>query len=260
MGESSLKCFGVGDGWPCADRHHSSTFYQLGPAGLLIDCGEPISSSLQRSGLAPDCFDALLLSHLHSDHLGGLFMLLQGLWLEKRTKPLPFHLPAEGIEPIRQMLRACYLFDEFLSFGLEFHPLVAGQPIVVAGARVTPFATTHLDATRNRFQSKYPQAFAAFGFVLEAEGRRVIHSADLGAPEDLTPLLDEPVDLLVCELAHFAPKALFGFLRGRPVRRLVLTHLARHHWENLETARQLATRLLGDLPVSFARDGEEFQF
>jgi hypothetical protein len=53
--------------------------------------------------------------------------------------------------------------------------------------------------------------------LLESGDKRVAHSGDLGEPEDLEPLLKKPVDLLVCELAHFSPEAIFSYLSGRPV-------------------------------------------
>src|ERR1051325_11930468 len=40
MAEFSLTCFGVGDGWPCADRKHAAFLYRFGHATILIDCGE----------------------------------------------------------------------------------------------------------------------------------------------------------------------------------------------------------------------------
>ena len=34
---------------------------------------------------------------LHADHIGGFFMLMQALWLERRRKPLPVYLPPAGM-------------------------------------------------------------------------------------------------------------------------------------------------------------------
>lgn len=257
MHSFSLRCFGVGDGWPCADRGHSSFLYRFGKVALLIDCGESISSSYKASGLDYDTIDRIFISHLHCDHVGGFFMLMQGFWLEQRQKDLPVHLPAEGIEPIRQMLNASCIFDELYGFRLQFEPLKLEQPVVTHNVRVTPFRSSHLDSLRESFQKKYPQAFAAYCFLLESGKLRVGHSADIGAPEDLAPLLAKPLDLLVCELAHFKPEDLFRYLRGRPVKRVVFIHVARRYWENLEEVRALAEEILADIPFSFARDGEE---
>src|SRR5687767_5363315 len=126
MDEFSLKCFGVGDGIASAERNHSSYLYRLGAASVLIDCGEPVSRSFKASGLSYDAIDRIFLSHLHSDHVGGLFMLLQSFWLEPRKKELTIHLPNDAIEPVTRMLHAAYLFPEVLPFPLRFQPHLPG--------------------------------------------------------------------------------------------------------------------------------------
>lgn len=241
---------------PNADRNHSSYLYQFGETALLVDCGEPVSRSCRAAGIGSDTVDRLLLSHLHSDHFGGLFMLLQGLWLEKRRKPLPIHLPADGIQPIRQMLDLANLVPELLHFGVEMEPWEAGQPITQGKVRVTPYPTTHLESLRQQLQAKYPGQYAAYCFLLEHEGHRIGHSADLGAPSDLAPLLLHPLDLLVCELSHFTIPEICNYLRGRPIKKVLFTHLSRHCWEDFGGTRREVTRLLPGMNVVFAWDGD----
>ena len=240
----TLHCFGVGDGQACGDRNHSSYLYRLPGAALLFDCGEPVSRGFKASGLSYDAIDRIFLSHLHSDHVGGFFMLMQAFWLERRRKELVVHLPADAIEPLQRMLRAAYLFDELFQFRLRFEPLREGRGVAHGGVRVTPHRTTHLDGLRKTFQKKYPGDYAAYSFLIESEQQRIAHSADLGAPEDLEPLLREPLDLLVCELAHFAPARLFRYLAGREIERVVFIHVGRRHWAKLAETRRLAAKML----------------
>ena len=252
----SLKCFGVGDGAACPDRNHSSFLYKFSKASLLFDCGEPISGSFKASGLDYDSTDRIFISHLHADHIGGFFMLMQGFWLARRRKDLVIHIPEEGIQPVRQMLNASCIFEELIGFRLIYEPLKSEQVVEMNGIRVTPFLTTHLDALRKAFQAKYPQPFEAFCFLLEAGRLRIGHSADLGKPNDLDPLLQKPLDLLVCELAHFTPEDLFAYLQGKPIKRVVFIHLNRAYWEQLPAVRKLAAQMLPRLPHTFARDLE----
>ncbi len=260
MGEFSLKCFGVGDGWPCADRNHSSFLYRFGKTALLMDCGEGLSSRFKATGLSYDTIDALFISHLHSDHFAGFFMLMQGFWLEKRRKDLPVFLPADGVKPFGQLLKAAMLFPELLRFLLRLQALRAGKAVLANAVRVTPFPTSHLERLRRTFQKKHPQRFAAYCFLIEAGNVRIGHSADLGRPQDLAPLLRHPLDLLVCELAHFQPAALFRYLNGRDLGRIIFVHLGRHHWEHLDETRRLARKMLPGIPFTFARDNQEFHF
>jgi ribonuclease BN (tRNA processing enzyme) len=260
MSGFSVKCFGVGDGWPCVDRHHAAFWYRLGNISLLLDCGEPVGDSLASGGVAPDAIDSVFLSHLHSDHVGGLPMLLQGWWLKRRNKKLTIHMPAEGVRPVSQMLKASYLFPELFRFRLSFEELRVGRSVDVKGVRVTPYSTSHLDGLKRRFGGKYRQGFKAYCFLIETGRRRIGHSADLGRPEDLEPLLKQPLDLLVCELAHFTPAELFRYLEGRDIRRIVFVHLAARHWKKLGALRLLAVKMLPGIDCRFASDAQQFSF
>ena len=256
MSRFSISCFGVGDGWASADRNHSSFLYQVGNTTLLIDCGEPASRSFRATGLPYDALDGLLLSHLHSDHFGGFLMLMQTFWLENRRRALPIHMPADAVEPVQQLLKSVYLFPELMSFERNLIALRPSEPFTVGELRVTAFPTTHLEQLRRRFQTQYPGDYQAFCFLIEMNGVRLAHSCDIGAPQDLEPLLREPVDTLVCELAHFPAEALFEFLKGREIRQLILVHLSRDLWGRRDSLLKEAQRALPKVSVTIARDGD----
>jgi ribonuclease Z len=260
MHQSSLTCFGVGDGFPCADRNHASFLYRLRNSSVLIDCGESVDSCYQSSGLSYDVFDSILISHLHADHIAGLFMLIQGCWLEGRRKPLKIYLPGSAIPAVRAMLAASFLFQELFKFRLDLLPLKPGRAMAVRDLRITPFQTTHLDRARGQFQKKYGNIFESFSFLLERGRLRVGHSADLGRPEDLDPLFSEPLDLLVCEMAHFSPEEILSYLALQSVRRVVFVHLARPYWAKLPQLRRLAAKRMPHIPHTFARDGAVIPF
>jgi ribonuclease BN (tRNA processing enzyme) len=256
MERLDLTCFGTADGMPCADRNNSAYLYQLGRAWILLDCGEPLCRSYKDAGLSFNRLDSLVLSHLHADHLGGLFMFVQGLWLEKRRRALTLHLPADGIQPIRDLLEAGCLCEEILPFRLELAPLGDRQSFAVMGTRVTPFLNTHLEGLKRRLQPKHALRFESFSFLLETNHFRVAHSADIGEVADLEPLVEKPLDLLVCEMSHFRPEALCEYLQGRPVRSLALVHFGRPQWKRLEQIRKLVRRHLPNLPALYPKDGQ----
>jgi ribonuclease BN (tRNA processing enzyme) len=251
----SLTCLGVGDGWSCADRNHAAFLYRFGATTLLLDCGEPVDRNLTAGGVDYNSIDGIFLSHLHSDHIGGFFMLMQGFWLQGRRRDLPVHLTGGAIKPLQSMLQALYLFDGRLNFRTRFVAHKAGRSVRVRNVQVTPFPTSHLDGLRMKFEKKFPVDFSAFCFLLQSSGLRIGHSGDLGRPEDLEPLLQRPLDLLVCELAHFQPQDLFLYLRGRAIKRIVFVHLARAYWEDLGKTRRLAAKMLPEIPQTFAHDG-----
>lgn len=261
MKTNFLRCIGVGDGWPCADRGHAAFLYRFSEVTVLIDSGEPISGLLDSADVGPDEIDSVLITHLHMDHVGGLFMLLQGLWLEGRTKPLSVYMPEEGIEPVRAMLRAGYLFDELLKFDLKFLPVKARQSIWVGNSvRVTPLETSHLAGLKKRFGGGNSPGFDAFCFLIESGQKRVVHSGDVGNVADLESLVGKPVDVLVCELAHVRLEELGELLKERQVKQVVLVHLPESMWRDLPETRRCAEKALGKTKFVIPTGGEQIEF
>ena len=55
---------------PRDKRYRSSVFVEYGGLGILVDCGPDFRSQALRSGITH--IDAILLTHNHTDHIGGL--------------------------------------------------------------------------------------------------------------------------------------------------------------------------------------------
>lgn len=265
----SLTFLGTGGGLPMDDRFHSSILLET-PTGrrYLLDAGEPCSQRLKALGVAFDSIDAVLLSHGHSDHTGGLPMFLQGAWLEPRTRPLPIFLPGELIAPLRAWLEASYLPDKLLGFPVEWHAWETDAPATLAdGLRVHVNPTTHLNGLRRLIDPKATHRFKPYSLDLAWPGPgnacRLVYSADLGRPEDLDALLGggQATDVLICELAHFTPAALFAYLADKTVNVLLLNHLTA---ESGAHSGEITAQAVRDLPrvreVRVMRDGERVEF
>jgi ribonuclease BN (tRNA processing enzyme) len=238
-------------GFPVPGRGHSSLLLSMSDKSILIDSGEPCSRSLIEAGISLNQIEAVLLTHGHADHTGGLPMLIQSLWLSHRTKPLNIFLPEELSKPLQQWLNAIYLGPDFIPFELRFVVWETQQLFEVCGLQIRPRETRHLQSLSRKFGNG---RFKSYSLQVEHSDFRIVFSGDLGSPTDLGVQLSNPVDLLVSELAHFPPSELFRFLGTQRVRKLLLTHLAPELGGHEESIVREARNELPEMVVQFAND------
>jgi len=99
---------------------------------VLIDCGGSPLHKLAQLGVESEVVHAVLLTHRHADHVYGLPMLVQGLWLGGREDPLPIYGPAETLDVARSLLDLFSLAERPDMFTLEWHavPLREGRRVL----------------------------------------------------------------------------------------------------------------------------------
>jgi ribonuclease BN (tRNA processing enzyme) len=238
-------------GVPVPGRGHSSFLLATEEFRILVDAGEPCSRTLAEIEFDLRSFDAIFLTHGHSDHTGGLPMLIQAAWLSDRTEPLNIFLPAELSEPLKAWLNASYLGPDIVPFEIVFVPWESQACFEFHGLKVHPAPTTHL-ATLNR--SSIPNRFKAYSLRIEHPDFRIVFSGDLGSPNDLQGQLSEHIDLLITEVAHFPPAELFRFLSTKSIDRVVLTHLPKKWTGKEEILLKSAREALPAKRVTIASD------
>ena len=78
-----------------------------GNTAILIDCGTGVLANLMGVG-ALDRLDAVILSHLHYDHMSDMLPMQYALQFNPRRHPLPVYAP-EAPEQVRALLDcSCY--------------------------------------------------------------------------------------------------------------------------------------------------------
>lgn len=255
----SVTFLGTGPGSVVPERGHASIFLEASDTFLLLDAGEPCSQRLAELGVHLPEIDAVWITHGHSDHIGGLPMFLQGSTIAGRTAGLPLGLPRHLIQPLQSWLRAVFIAPEsLLRFPLETFAWASGTPVTFGNLVVTPHPSTHLARTVAQFNDPSIEAFL---FEIVSPDRRLVYSGDLGTPRDLAPVIERPMDLLICELAHFSVDELIETLKPAKIRTLCLTHLAGELEESRESIKyRCEDELPGVDAVYLPADGERIDF
>lgn len=83
----------------------------------MIDCGEGTQIRMRKFRVNPTRIHHIFISHLHGDHVFGLFGLLSSMGMMGRTAAVDLY----GPENLRKMVESHLLFFGPPAFGLRFH-------------------------------------------------------------------------------------------------------------------------------------------
>lgn len=233
------------------DAQHDTIGLALcGPGwAVLIDCGGSTLHKLARFGVDLDEVRGVILTHRHADHLYGLPMLVQGLWLGGREAPLPIYGPSQALDVAQDLLELFDLAERDDMFRLEWHsvpPRARRRVLEVEPVRISAAPVVHGSVET-----------LALCFDNTATGRTIVYSADTEPCQTLIQLA-EGADLLIHEATgtlpgHSSPAGAAEVAAEAGVERLVLIHYP-VRGVNLETWRRGAAEFPGR--VELAEDGD----
>jgi ribonuclease BN (tRNA processing enzyme) len=193
-----LTVLGSASGLTTPGLHHAAVAAETRDGRLLLDCGEGAAEQLIRHGLDRDALDGVAISHLHPDHAAGVFMVVQMLLIQRRTKPLTIFAP-ERPKELESVFDLFYTFPGRLPFELRILPMEA---LPLAFQTVTPIVSDHLENYRSFIvEHKKTNPMTAWSFRIDENGRRAIYTSDLRTVTQLRLHLSG-TDLLLIDGQH----------------------------------------------------------
>ena len=176
----------VGSGSPLPDRRRGNPCAAVIAGGrvYVVDAGERCAETLSRMALPANRIAAVLLTHFHSDHIGGLGTLNLQRWVaDAASAPLRVLGPG-GVERVVGGFNEAYALDRGYRtghHGAEVAPpsgssMVAEPFTVPAGAARVVLEEDGLRVTA--FTVEHPPIEPAVGYRFDYAGRSVVVSGD----------------------------------------------------------------------------------
>jgi ribonuclease Z len=236
-------------------EHDTVSLAVRAPGGVvLVDCGGSPLHKLARHGIERDEIRALVVTHRHADHLYGVPILIQGLWLGGREAPLTIHGPEQALEVAQQLLALFNLLERGNMFELRWQAvrLREEQPVLSIGAieiMASPVQHANNDTIALRIDDRTGKGSAAY-------------SADTEPTEAMVQLA-AGASLLLHEAngdheGHSTPEDAADVARDAGVERLALIHYPVVDTDLERWRRRAARRFPGE--VILARDGDIYHF
>ncbi|KSW11570.1 hypothetical protein CF15_01665 [Pyrodictium occultum] len=148
----------LGTGAALAARHRGLPSIALVYRGsiVLLDCGEGTQHTLARAGLSPLKVEAVLITHLHGDHVLGLPGLLQTMAMQGRRRPLL----VAGPPGLKELIEAA----SKLTHWLPSYPIYIAEP--------APWQTLHLPSGLEAKTFPADHTVPALGYRIQEPRRK----------------------------------------------------------------------------------------
>ena len=251
---AEIIVLGSAAGDPSPERGSSSYILHAGNQLYQFDAGEGCSVAIKRQKIDHSKIAAVIISHTHPDHISGIFMEIQMMYLAKRKEPLPIYLPSEAKEPLERFMQATYLFKEKMGFDITVNAIQPDPFFRDDNLTIYARVNNHLNDYKQYIdRGKYSNKLQSYSFVIKTGNKKIIYSGDIGSVEDYADLLDN-CDLLITEGLHADPERLMDEVGSHGVKNLVITHLTDKMYKQSEQILSLALKF-GVAKVHLAEDG-----
>jgi ribonuclease BN (tRNA processing enzyme) len=238
----SVRFVGSGDSFGSGGRFQTCILVDGPRSRVAIDFGTSSLIALAQQGIEHNSIDAIVLTHLHGDHCGGVpFLLIDAMLAARRSRPLTVAGPRDLQRRMGEIREALFPGSHVMTpkFPLSWVELVPGRAQTILDLVVTSYAAQHTQETN-------PTALR-----VEVGGKTLTYTGDTEWTADIATAARD-ADLLIAE-CYFYDKPIKWHLNYRDLvahrsemgaRRVILTHMSK---EMLAHA--------ADVPEECAHDG-----
>lgn len=235
-----LRILGCAGGYPDAGNPTSGYLVSYGNKNILIDCGSGVLSELQKHGPISQ-IDAIILTHLHSDHISDIPVLKYALEMKKlhheEIHPIPVYAPQNP-----QKQRESIMGDE----NLVLYSISEDSAVELFGAIITFRHTKH--------------SVECYSVRIDYNGSVISYSSDTSFDPGLNEIF-ENADLAIMDCGsldndpyssrnHMSPGECYSIFLHSNIKRVVLSHLI-PYYNIFDVIKEASDK--GDWPFEIAQ-------
>ena len=141
-----LTVIGCSDAFSSGGRYHSCYLLDTAQGRLMLDCGANSPLALKRADIEVASIDAIVISHCHGDHFGGVpFLLLERMFVERGPKPVEILGPPGIGRRMTDLFEALYpsLASFPKDFEILYRELEPGQTSSWRGIQISAHEVEH---------------------------------------------------------------------------------------------------------------------
>jgi len=219
-----LQFLGSGDAFGSGGRFNTCFHIRDRRGAFLVDCGASSMIAIRKFAIDPNGIRAILITHLHGDHFGGLpFFILDAQLVSRRTPPLTIAGPPGLRQRLTDAMENFFPGSSKVErrFTVDVRELEPRVRHDIEGVEVEPFVVRHASGA------------PAFALRMTVDGKSICYSGDTEWVDSLREAA-QSTDLFIAE-AYFSDKQMKFHLDWAtlsfhlPVigaRRVILTHMS----------------------------------
>ena len=220
----TVRFVGSGDSFGSGGRFQTCIVVDGPGVRFAIDFGASSLIALARQGIHPNTLDAILLTHLHGDHCGGVpFLLIDAMLGARRERPLIVAGPTGTRTHLATLREALFPGSAIMTpkFPLEYREMTVAVPNRILDLVVTPRPARHTAETN-------PTALR-----VEVGDRVIAYTGDTEWTDEVARIA-AGADLLIAECYYYAKPikwhlnypAVAEHVRSAGAKRVILTHMS----------------------------------
>lgn len=218
-----LTVVGSGDAFGSGGRFNTCFHVATANRKILIDCGASTMVALRAHKIDPNEIDAIILTHLHGDHFGGIpFVLLDAQYMSRRERPLTIAGPPGTRERIPTMMEASFPSSPKTKwrFPWSVTEIVPGAPADILGLHVASAEMIHYSGAPST-ALRITDGEKTLAYSGDTEWTDALLAIAAGADLFIVECFDYERDLS----GHLNWRTVQGRLADFAARRVMITHM-----------------------------------